>query len=177
LSYTLNRFHNCRQLSNRNQRRTMIRGPGQVRASMAVLNGAEDISATAKFVGRKRHVCVRLCRSATPCTPARTGNFFEVDPPRRLQSRKDSINKKLDNQKFTIRKIFNSRNRQRSKLLRARLETFALQRAALFAVTIGGKAECSIFRCSPTHRHKDAQPERICSISTVPPMKRRHPSG
>ena len=36
----------------------------------------KDSTSTAQVSCRKRHVCVGRCRSATPCTRVRTGNFF-----------------------------------------------------------------------------------------------------
>ena len=45
----------------------------------------KDSTSTAHVSRRKRHVCVRWCRSATPGTGVRTENLFDLDPFGRAQ--------------------------------------------------------------------------------------------
>ena len=47
----------------------------------------KDSTSTAQVFCRKRYVCVRSCRSAMPCTPVHTENFFDLDPFGRARRR------------------------------------------------------------------------------------------
>ena len=118
------------------------------------------VPATAKLFDRKRHVCARRCRSATPCTRVRTRDLFCIDPLTHPATEKTKQQKleiaKSQNRDLRFLKIA---NRQSSKLLRANLEPIALQRAAPFFIEWATRVQSSRFTfCRfPMRSHKDAQ--------------------
>jgi len=73
----VNRFQKIDRLSNR---RLWI--SWAVKGSLSSWRPAfqKDSTSTAWVCCRKRHVCVRWCRSTTPCTPVHTENFFDLEP-------------------------------------------------------------------------------------------------
>jgi hypothetical protein len=108
-----------------------------------------------------------MCALVQVCDAVHSGahrKLFCVEPRTRPAARKDK-REKTGNRKIAIRDFSKLPDRRKSKLSRVNLELIAVQQAAAFFVTIGGKAECSIFRCSPTrstnmHSQKESVPSQ-----------------
>jgi hypothetical protein len=158
-----NRFHNCRQLSNRNQRRTMIHRKGQGRASRAVLISERTFQLQQNcLVVKGTYVCAGagLRRRARGCSQ-RTFLYRSSNAPQRRE-RQTAKELKTRNRKIAIWNFWKFGIVESRKKLRAAPEPIALQQAAIFLVTI---TSCKLaLHLSPL---PDAQPHR-CTARTAP---------
>jgi hypothetical protein len=117
-----------------------------------------DRTSTAHVFCRKRHVCARWCRSASPCAPARTGNFFAIVfhshvAPKRTNHKKSEI------AKSQFENFENSRS-SKLKICREKISNrlrFNKPRSFSSQSSIKLQSSCFTVRRLPTHSHKDVQ--------------------
>ena len=107
---------------------------------------------------RKRHVCVRSCRSATPCAPARTGNFFAIVFHSRAATKRTN-HKKSETAKSRFGIFENSRS-SKLKICREKISNrLRFNKPRSFSSQSPTKVQSSCFtvRRFPIHSHTDAQ--------------------